>query len=155
LFHRVPGGRFLLDQDATAALGPELLDPEPATTHESLTVKAAADGTVFGLLVSPGQPTATVSVPAVGRAPVAVAPALRHGVLAGGSWQERTAPVPPAYVPEPNDALTLRAADVAGPDEGYGAVALARTSSTPAPALVGRFDGAAWTYLATTGSDAL
>jgi hypothetical protein len=153
LFHRSPGGAFFADPAATSALGPGLLNLGTSTGLESLRVRASADGTVFGMLVAPGQQRKTISVPTVGGGSTSVSSALDYGVLSGSSWTLATANVPAAYSPRPGDVLTLKAGDVDAPGEGFGAVSLTTSPSVPAPSYLGRFVGSNWTYGAT-GSDA-
>src|SRR5262249_53690716 len=108
-------------------------------------------------LVSPGQATSTTAVPVAGKTPVSLSVGLAFGALDAGTWTKQTAPIPASYVPAAGSTLTLGAASLTAPDAGYGSLALtpAGSSSPPAPLILGRFSATGWTYLASTGSDAL
>jgi hypothetical protein len=152
IFHREPGAQFLFDADAAASLGPELLDPPDGGGE--LTVRTAADGTAYGLLLSPGQQGAVASLPAADGTLVPVFTKLSYGLLVDGTWTSASAPVPPDFEPKANDTISLAAADVHAAGAGYGALSVQRSAPDPAPAFLGAFapDGT-WTYR-PTGADA-
>src|SRR5262249_12693277 len=71
LFHRLPGGSFVFDASATAALGVGLLHPIVNDGTSSLRLKVTDGGTLYGMLVSPEQQAASAMVPAPGGKQVA------------------------------------------------------------------------------------
>jgi photosystem II stability/assembly factor-like uncharacterized protein len=156
LFHRPAAGEpFTFDATDTAALGPGLLGPTGVARFQSeLTLRATPNGPV-GVLVSPGQDSAPVTVTNAQGAPVQINTQLSYGVLANGSWSARTvAPLPPSYQPAAGDSLSLQLADVGGAGSGWGALSLQTMSSHPVPLMLGRFDQTGWNYV-TTGLDVL
>src|SRR5262249_27903061 len=80
--------------------------------------------------------------------PVRVETALDYGLLVDGTWTRRTAQVPDAFVPRQGDVLDLRSGDVSAPGNGWGALAVARPTSSPdtLPLLLGRFEGDHWSW---------
>src|SRR5262249_52878462 len=115
LFHRPAGGRFTFDAGDTSALGPGLLAPTGNARGQSeLTVKATASGTgTVGVLVSPGQNTAPMTVTSADGAAVQIKTQLSYGLLAGGNWSAQTvAPLPQTYQPTAGDSLSLQYADI-------------------------------------------
>jgi hypothetical protein len=157
LFHRVPGGSFVLDPTATAAVGPALLESLTGAAGQ-LRLGQAADGTVYGILTAPNQPAQAASVPSAAGTPVTVDEQLEYALLANGTWTRETAPLPATYSPVARDTVTIREGDVSGPSSGWGALSVQSSAGQPAPnglgLLLGQFDGDQWTYT-DTGLDAL
>ncbi|HKD93343.1 MAG TPA: Ig-like domain-containing protein, partial [Gaiellaceae bacterium] len=157
LFHRpTAGGRFVYDATSTNALGSSLLGPTGAARiQSSLILKSTPDGSgVVGVLVSPGQEAASMTLSAQGT-PVDVSTRLSYGVLANGSWSaQQVSPLPQSYQPSPNDSLSLATADIDGSGEGWGALSVQGTGTNPVPLMLGHFDQGPWTFV-TTGLDVL
>jgi hypothetical protein len=159
LFHRVPGGHFLLDSevDPSGLIGPQT-DPGADAMLESLfanqtradgvklTLGEDASGGVYGLLVDPGQ------------APSPTSTALNFGEFIDGQWSIETADVPPNYQPA-DGTVTLTAASATGPGAGWAVFAVPPDSPEPQPLMLGSFStaGAAttWSWVTHTGLDAL
>jgi hypothetical protein len=157
LFHRPSGGRFVFDSGDTAALGPALLAPRGNARGQSeLTLRSAPNGTgTVGVLVSPGQDSAPMTLTSAQGTPVQISTQLSYGVLASGSWNAETvAPLPPSYQPTDGDSLSLQFADTDGPGAGWGALDLQSTSTQPVPLMLGHFDQTGWTFV-RTGLDVL
>src|SRR5262249_31923650 len=142
LFHRLPGGSFVFDASATAALGVGLLHPIVNDGTSSLRLKVTDGGTLYGMLVSPEQQAASAMVPAPGGKQVAVDTHLDYGVLVDGTWTKHVATIPATYVAADKDTISLQIGDVDAPAQGYAAFLVApRTNgAAPEPLLLSRFD---------------
>jgi hypothetical protein len=152
LFHRAPGGQFILDPVATATEQPLL---SQITSPPTLTLGEAADGSVYGLLVNPGQVKRPESIVSEG-AVVTILAQLSYGLLTNGTWTLQTAPTPPGYVPAAFDTVAVTAASLTGPGTGWAALSVQPT--TPVvnePLRLASFDATGWTWVAATGLDAL
>jgi Big-like domain-containing protein len=153
LFHRVPGGPFVLDQTDTAMLGGLLSNAFAGQIRLGQT----SAGDEYGVLVAPHQTAGAVSVTGADGNPVTVAEQLEYAVLLNGTWTVETAPLPPSYEPASGDTVTLATADSDGPSSGWGALQVALKNAKPSGLglLLGRFqNGAQWSFL-DTGLDAL
>jgi hypothetical protein len=157
LFHRTPGGPFVLDPTATAAVGGGLLSSLTSAAG-SLRLGQTADGHAFGILTAPNQPADAASVPGSGGRPITLDEQLDYAVLANGAWNRASAPLPPAYSPVAGDTVTLADGDVDGPSSGWATLAVQNASGQPAAdglgLLLGRFAGGSWSF-PSTGLDAL
>jgi hypothetical protein len=156
LFHRRPGGAFVLDQSATDALGASLLVPTNFTNAgAALTLHSGANG-VFGTLVSPAQAVVTTKLPTGSPSAVAVNTRLAYGILADGAWSRHDATIPPAYMPTAGDQVTLSAVDASSASERWAAVDVDPQSlgSASLPLRLAHVQGDDWTYV-STGLDAL
>ncbi len=159
IFHRVPGGQFVLDSSATQTLGP-LLGSEsanPGLLDVSLRL-GESEGHAYGILTAPGQSEQSGMAPIQGGS-VPVQEKLEYGLLDGGSWGLESAE-PPSGVLHAGELVTLQAADIGSSDEGWGAFKI----GAPQPGLgliLGHFHGKEWTFARTesgtlgTGLDAL
>ena len=138
VFHRVPGGQFLLDQGATDAL-------KPLIGGGALSIRLGQSaGTAYGLLVTSSPPTNTqTGIPA----------SLGYGVLVNGSWTVKGTSLPPGYTSPPGTiGLIQQAVDVTGPGEGW--AAFAQTGSGGNSLVLARFDQNGWSFRPRTGLDA-
>jgi hypothetical protein len=151
LFHRQPGGPFIVDTLASAALAP-MLSRATSATPPQLHIGVGADGSAYGLLINPSQRPTSTPVPAPGGS-AQINTALQYGELASGSWSLQTADVPSTYVPFAGDLLTLTQASPTGPGAGW---ALFHSSQNPypEPLLMGSFGAGGWQFT-DTGLDAL
>jgi hypothetical protein len=154
LFHRAPGGEFLLDGAATATVQP-IISQFSTSTPPVLTLGTDAGGTLYGLLINPGQ--RPVALQAGG---VTVTAALRYGSLAGGAWTLTSAPLPTTYTPAQGDVVTLRAASATGPHSGWVAAKvdphiLPGAAPPPEPLLLGSYGSGGFSWVSRTGLDAL
>src|SRR5262249_51030969 len=115
LFHRLPGGQFILDPAATAAMGESLRAPTGGLGNGPTLRLKVANGAAFGLLVSPRQAARPVDVPAPGGGSVSVQTRLDFGALAGGTWTRHTVGLPAGYMPAAGDRPSPQAAPRAPP----------------------------------------
>ncbi len=147
LFHRSPGGEFLLDSKATKSLSessggvPALLGSQPQNPGElDVSVRLGeSNGQAYGMLTAPGQAEQTET-----------GEKLQYGLLQDGEWKLETTPTPPGATAE--HKVTLKLADAEGPGEGWGAF---EVSEQPGLGLIlGHLEGGKWTFPAT-GLDAL
>jgi hypothetical protein len=155
VFHRLPGGQFLLDPVATELLAPLLTTD---LSGDRLRLGQEADGTVFGLLVAPSQPTQTAIVSSPS-GPVQLTTQLQYGVLTGDTWTVQSAPVPAADLPSQpaGVTVTLEAADQTAPGSGWGLVELQGQfggTLNSVPLILGQFGPGGWQFV-RTGLDAL
>jgi hypothetical protein len=153
VFHRAPGGQFLLDVAASVALLPILSSNQPAIQVQ-LRLGQSADGTAYGLLVAPGQASRTLLVPNSNGVNFLVTARLDYGVLGGGVWTRHTASLPPGYVPSAGDSFTLAAADATGPGAGWAGLQLVTFGKRPG-VILASFDATGWRFVTATGLDAL
>ncbi len=150
VFHREPGGQFLLDPAATEALQPVL-----GSGSLQLQLGQSGDGAVYGVLLNPNQNTGSMSIWYQGST-VPINTKLSYGELVNGSWTVQSASIPPNYVPVGNDTLTLESASPTGPGSGWGVLGDDQpTNTTPEPLLLGSFGPSGWQYVSDTGLDAL
>ena len=159
IFHRAPGGQFLLDSAATKTLGP-LIGSE-AETPELLKADlrvGESGGQVDGVLTAPGQAEQSGSAPtASGSVPVEAK--LEYGLLRSGTWQLAIA-TPPANVMHAGELITLEQADTQAPGEGWGAFEIGAPRAGLGLVL-GHFKDSEWQFARTqsgalgTGLDAL
>src|SRR5262249_4279772 len=98
LFHRLPGGAFLLDDSATSTVGARLLAPE-LTSNERLVLRATPDGKAYGLIVSPNQERVATQVVAGNGTTVKISTATEYAVLTDETWHTAEAQLPPHYEP--------------------------------------------------------
>ena len=159
VFHRAPSGQFVLDSDATQALGPLIgssaENPELLKTDLRLD---ESDGQVSGVLTAPGQAKqAATATTTSGSVPIEAK--LEYGLLRSGTWQLATA-TPPANVMHTDEPITLEQADAQAPGEGWGMFQI----GGPQPGLglvLGHFKGSEWQFARgesgklETGLDAL
>src|SRR5262249_46624832 len=109
----------------------------------------------IGILVSPGQDVAPMTLTSAQGTPVQISTQLSYGVLANGTWSAQTvAPLPESYQPTAGDALSLQLADPSGTGPGWGALSLQSTSTQPTPLMLGHFDQNGWNFV-RTGLDVL
>jgi hypothetical protein len=163
VFDKTSGSdQFLLDPVATATLQPLLttdadgspgaLVPGISNTASELELGQSADGSTYGLLIAPQQPTQTSSpVPSVAGRTVTVQEELKYGVLENGAWAVKTAALPPGYTArQANEVVSLMVADPTGPGSGWAAL----SSSSSQPVMLAHFDDSGWTFV-PTGLDVL
>lgn len=153
VFHRLPGGQFLYDPNATATLAP-LLGGVTGNLNAQLRLAESADGTAYGLLANPDQ----AAQPAAGGFSTAV----QYGQLVDGVWTVQSAPLPSNYAPSAGDKLTLAAASPTGPGAGWGVFSVGFGDSNSQPLMLGSFSPSAgpgsapaWQWVTSTGLDAL
>jgi hypothetical protein len=151
LFHRKPGGPFLLDGAATAALGEGLL----GRTGVSLGLTTTRAGALAGVLVSPSQQERVVTAPAPGGGTRSIPARLGFGHLQGGTWELRAA-VPPADldIPEAAGGLALRDAEVDPDGTTWGILSYSGGGNVRRPLFLGRLQGDTWD-IGPVGLDAL
>jgi hypothetical protein len=153
LFHRAAGAsHFVLDASATAALGARLLDPPVggANAFSAIRLGAAADGTPFGVLLSPAQAPTSVNATSANGAPVTVQGRLQFATLDGTTWTSRTAEVPSNYAASPGEQLSLNGADLATAGTGWAIFsATSVNGSSKEPLLLSRFTATGWTTVST------
>jgi hypothetical protein len=149
LFHRRPGGPFVLDEAATETLGRRLL----GQARGSLRLRESRDGRLVGILISPEQEDRAVSAPAAQGGTRAILARLDFGLLEDGAWSLRAA-LPPAdlEIPQGAGGLTLRAAEVDDGGTAWGL--LSWPGNLRKPLLLGRLTGDTWA-IAPTGLDVL
>src|SRR5262249_42283993 len=121
-----------------------------------LTLRAPADGSgTVGVLVSPGQDPAPMTLTSGDGTPVNITTQLSYGVLSHGSWSPQTVtPLPQTYQPSPGDSLSLGMADLDGTGAGWGALTVVGTGTNPVPLMLGQFDQSGWKFV-RTGLDVL
>lgn len=144
IFHRLPGGGFVLDAPATAAVG-DLIGA-------GMTLRLRWRGAeLYGALSRPGQSDGqAIQLEVPGSTPVAVTPKLGVGLLEGGVWTRVTADVPTAYRPRAGDTLTLQSADMDAPGAVWAAVSVqSRTNAGRRPAFLVRRAAGQWTATET------
>jgi hypothetical protein len=181
VFHRLPGGHFLLDQPATDTLGQQFLSGpgigEGRNTSPQLHLGQGADGSVYGVLAYPGQPVQTVTSPSG----VSYSTAIEYAQLqcaspcvpdssTDGTWTVENAPdsqvpdpqIPTNYQPLANDTLTLEAASPSGPGAGWAVFGVGSGNTNAQPLMLGSFSASspgsgtpAWTWDTAIGLDAL
>ena len=110
LFHRAPGGQFLLDGEAMKKLSPLLESNTPEALKISLRL-GESNGQVYGMLTAPGQAQQSSGEFTEG---------LRYGLLTEGNWTLQDA-TPPSGLLKAGDEITLKLGDIQGPGEGWGA----------------------------------
>ena len=161
LFHRqenVQGGEFVYDPSGTQALA-SLGANQFGSLNASLRLGLTSGGAVDGIFINPPglEQANNASVPGADGHPVSIAAYQQYALLQNGSWQPYTATLPPTYTPQTNDQPELRYTDVTGPGTGWATLYVARFNGCcmpPRPLMLGRFDGATWTWV-QTGLDAL
>ncbi len=170
MFHRVPGGHFVFDAQASAAIGADLLCPGPSSGHLRV---YQSDGSDYGILTNadqtsdsscpgPTTPSGPTTEPSGDCSAASSSPATvdtQYATLDSSGWTCHTAPLPPdsMYTPVSSDTVTLQDADVFAPDQGW--AIFGRTSNgggpTHTPLWLARFDGEDWSYAPSVGLDAL
>lgn len=151
VFHRQPGGQFLLDSSATHILGP-LVGPLGGFRLR-MRLGQTASGQVYGVLLNSDQPQQRSPVPSL-TGPVTIGTALSYGQLQAGSWSLENASLPSNLtVAGPFTQLQLADADATGPGTGWGVITESSSFAT-LPLMLARFDQTGWNYV-TTGLDAL
>jgi hypothetical protein len=148
VFHRGPGGQFLLDPTATATLMPLVVNGTP-----TIRIATAPDKSAYGLLVSGAPPSQSQIVPSpVG--PVAVTTELEYGSLGAGSWSIQAAPLPASYTaPGLGTTVKLDAADPNGPGTGWAALEQS-VNGGDTSTIVSTFDQNGWHFVTPAGLDA-
>jgi hypothetical protein len=144
LFHRLPGGAFLLDRAATDAVGAALLAPTELRTIPGTLSLRRVGGVTSGLLVSPAQEPRAVEAAGADDATVEVAGRLDYALLAAGSWRRVTAELPADYGAEEGERVGLAVGVLDGPESGWAALERRRPSDTlgRSPLVLARFDEA-------------
>jgi hypothetical protein len=162
VFHRVPGGEFLLDPTAccaaNSALAPVLAGSNAIQfgAPPTLTVGEDPSGAIYGLLLNPSQ-TETFTV--ANGSPIRMA--LQYGSLAGGTWSALSAPLPIGYDFVPGDLVTLAAAAETTAGNGWALISVLSSSilAPPRPLLLAKFSfpdsSSDWAFVGATGLDAL
>jgi hypothetical protein len=147
LFHRKPGGSFVLDEQATE----RVKDLLGAGAEVSMRLAQTVDGEAYGWLLDPQQ--AEREDPAN----PGVKERLLYGQLQGGEWTLQSAR-PPSQALHGGHVVSLEAGDVSGLDaggvSGWAVFQIGRTSEPGTGLMLGRLSGGAWTY-PRTGLDAL
>ncbi len=143
VFHRLPGGQFLLDPTASATLAP-LLAGNPAVPPR-LTLHQDTAGALEGALVAPGQQT------------------MSFGLLVNGTWSVQTAPTPSNYAPQDGTTPAMTAVSLTGAGSGW--ATFEPTESGAQPLMLGSFTASgtdqngdpvlSWQWVTNTGMDAL
>ncbi len=146
LFHREPGGEFLLDSADSAILQPLT---GGAVNAPTLSV-GEDDGTTYGVALDTDQTSGSSVLNGE-----TVLTALTYGVLLNGAWSVQTAGVPSDYVAASGDAVTLEAISPAGPGTGWGLFEVKHQGIQTGPLYLGSFTPSGWDYVAATGLDAL
>ena len=164
IFHRVPGGQFVLDSSATEKLGPLLGSKAANPGLLDVSIKLGeSEGHAYGIVTAKGQPEQPGMAPVQGGS-VPVQEKLEYGLLNGGSWELQSAEPPPDVL-RSGELVTLEVADVGAPNEGWGLFKVGLPNGgAPQPGLgliLGHFHGDQWTLARTesgtlgTGLDAL
>lgn len=154
LFHRLPGGQFLLDPAATATLRPSL------SNTSRLVLGQTSTGTTYGLVLQSPAPLLdqqTLQTPAGARA---VLTGLDYGSLINGTWTLQRQPLPADYAAPAGDrSVDLVAADPTGPGTGWAVLDQSAPNTFGGPfsdsAILARFDPSGWHFVAPIGLDAL
>jgi hypothetical protein len=158
MFHRAPGGAFLLDPAATSTLGPALSGTQTIVSPPALRLGVdPSSGTIYGLLVNPHQQPRFVLVTPPGGGVAGVTTALQYGSLAGGVWSLLSAPLPTEYQAFSGDTVSLAAASETGSATGWAVISVSSSlAAAPArPLVLASFSPAGWTFVGGVGLDAL
>ena len=154
LFHRQAGGQFREDTGAESDLHQTVLSSaEISQQSPVLTVGEDPTGAVYGLLLNPKQFAVNKVV-----GTTSISTRLVYGSLADGHWTAPSAQLPSTYAPSPNDSVTLAAASATGPGAGWAAISVTTSSgsaTTPLPLMLASFSSSGWSFVNTTGLDAL
>jgi Transglycosylase SLT domain len=160
LFHRVPTGQFVLDRKDTTALG-SLLGSEAELNFQDGSRQAVglrlgeSAGHVYGMVTAPAQTEQRTTVKGV-----SVKERLEYGLLKEGEWTRTTATPPPLTEPSvltSEPLITLRLADLSGPEDGWGAFEVTEEAGDIEPGrglVLGHLQGGVWSF-SPTGLDAL
>ncbi len=150
LFHREPGGEFVLD---TANNDSDARAMSTLGSAPTIVLGEDSGDVAYGVAYDTEQSAGSVRTNAG-----TVNTRLKYAVLVDGSWTVSTAPLPASYVPQSEDTVTLKALAPTGPGTGWGVFAVTpqfSTSLVPEPLFLGSFaPGNTWTET-TTGLDAL
>jgi hypothetical protein len=153
LFHRSPGGPFVLDAAATQTVGRGILSSlVPGFAGQ---LRLGEDGAqTYGIITASHQPAVPVSLPGGTGKPVTIGEQLEYALLRDGTWTLETAPLPTSYTPVAGDTVTLKEGDIDGPQTGWGALSIQDAEGDPAARGLGlqlaRFAGDQWTYVDTS-----
>jgi hypothetical protein len=151
MFHRSPGGRFLLDGTATTTVQKML----GALSTGTLSLEQTSTGTVYGLLTSPNAPRTGVSIATpTGSRTVNVG---EYAELVPGAEWSLNHVAPPTGYPAPSgiSSIVLAAAQVTGDGTGWAALEQ-DVNGGGARLTLAKFDASgSWTFLPGTGLDAL
>jgi hypothetical protein len=162
VFHKAPGSdQFLLDAGASVTLQPLLVAddgnnpglqvPGVKTSPGRFELGERGDGSTYGLLIAPQQPTVPKQEPSVSGQTVTIKTELQYGVLENGEWTVKNATLPPGFVARgPNEEVSVMVADPTGPGSGWAAL----SSGSPQPLMLAHFDDSGWTFV-PTGLDVL
>jgi photosystem II stability/assembly factor-like uncharacterized protein len=152
VFHRLPGGQFRLDPQATATLRP--LQETNRGGLGVLHLQQSSGGEVSGMLTAPNQPEAQATVSGPQGSAISIEERLGYGLLEGGVWKLQSAALPPASLLAPERTITLEVSDIQGPGAAWGAFTVKQGAFAPAGLILGHLQNGQWTF-APTGLDAL
>ena len=168
MFHRTPGGEFLYDQGDSQYLSsgsPGLFSQFLSGTNVSLQLGEAPGGGVYGVLSNPNQAAISQSVDGQ-----VIPTQLQYAELGSSDescpddstqlcwWSVQSIPaarLPSDYTPHGGDTLALAAISATGPGSGWGALKVEGDTTNPEPLLFGNFSSSGWSYITSTGLDAL
>jgi photosystem II stability/assembly factor-like uncharacterized protein/murein DD-endopeptidase MepM/ murein hydrolase activator NlpD len=152
VFHRLPGGQFQLDPQATTTLGP--LQEANRGGLGVLHLQQGPEGELSGLLTAPSQPETQTTVSGPQGSPISIKERLGYGLLEGGVWTLQSAALPPSSLLAPERTVTLEVGDIQGPGAAWGAFTVKQGAFVPAGLILGHLQNGQWTF-DPTGLDAL
>lgn len=152
VFHRLPGGQFQLDSQATATLSP--MQEANRGALGQLHLQQGPEGEVSGMLTAPNQPEQQATVTGPQGSPISIKERLDFGLLEDGVWKLQSAALPPSSYLAPERTVTLEVGDIQGPGAAWGAFTVKQGAFVPAGLILGHLQNGQWTF-GPTGLDAL